>query len=205
MRPSGFGFLGLTSAGGSGVRFAENMKNANFFDQRARIFYTAKASDDLKLVTGFEIDSVFGDKAQGSINNASVGATGTGAVAFRNSGGALESDAVNLETKWVYLDFKIPSTTTRVTTGIQPIKDAFKGIFLDADIAGINTVSAFGPATVGVGYFRAYDESFMSYTSGTKINRATRGIDDLDIAAATLDYNVNKNLKVGAALLPLQR
>jgi hypothetical protein len=157
----------------------ENRKASNFFDQRARIFYTAKANDDLKLVTGFEIDSVFGDKAQGQ--------------ALRNQGGALESDATNLETKWVYLDFKIPSTPVKVTAGIQPAKDAFKGIFLDADIAGINTVTKLGPTTIGVGYFRAYDQSFFSTT------RTDRGIDDLDIVAVSADFNINKNAKVGAA------
>jgi len=171
---SGPGFLGQIT----GSKFSENRKAGNFFDSRARIFYTAKASDDLKLVTGFEIDSRFGDKAQTS---------------ERNVGGALEADATNLETKWVYLDFKIPSTPVRVTAGIQPIKDAFKGIFLDADIAGINTVSKFGPATIGVGYFRGYDESFFSST------RTDRGIDNLDIIAASIDYNINKNFKVGAA------
>jgi len=178
---SSFGYLGLGTNSGNNKTplFSEKRKASNFFDQRARIFYTAKANDDLKLVTGFEIDSVFGDKAQGQ--------------ATRNQGGALESDATNLETKWVYLDFKIPSTTTKVTAGIQPIKDAFKGIFLDADIAGINTVSTFGPATVGIGYFRGYDNSFFSS------NRLDRGIDNLDIVAASVDYNVNKNFKVGAA------
>lgn len=156
----------------------ENRKTGNYFEQRARLFYTAKASDDLKLVTAFEIDSVFGDKAQGS--------------ATRGSGAAMESDAVNLETKYVYLDFKIPSTPTKVTVGIQPIKDAFKGVFLDADLAGINTVSKFGGATVGLGYFRAYDQSYFTTTK-------TRGQDDLHIAALSGDYSVNKNLKVGAA------
>ena len=35
--------------------------NSGFIaEQRARILYTAKASDDLKLVTHFELDSRFG-------------------------------------------------------------------------------------------------------------------------------------------------
>lgn len=190
LRPDGQSRVSVTTTTNAGVVTpgvlpatptpgSEKRKSSNFFDQRARIFYTAKASDDLKLVTGFEIDSVFGDKAQGQ--------------ASRNNGGALESDATNLETKWVYLDFKIPSTPVKVTAGIQPIKDALKGIFLDADIAGINTVTKIGQATVGAGYFRAYDQSFFSTT------RTDRGIDDLDIIAVSGDYNINKNTKVGAA------
>ena len=127
-----------------------NLRLNNYFEQRARIFYNAKASDDLKLVTAFEIDSVFGDRAQGSISTAAATNT-TNVAAFRNSGGALESDAVNLETKWVYLDFKIPTTPVQVKAGIQPFKDSIKGIFADFDAAGILTTTKIGAATVNLG------------------------------------------------------
>ena len=163
----------------------------NYFEQRARLQYIAKASDDLKLVTHFEIDSVFGDRAQSGI--APANATN---FATRNSGGALEADVVNLETKSVYLDFKIPSTPVRVTAGIQPFKDAFKGILLDADIAGVNTVSTLGPATIGLGYFRAYDQSFGSLGTATT---TTRGMNNLDILALNVDFALSKDVKVGAA------
>ncbi len=151
---------------------------ANYFDQRARIFYSAKANDDLKLVTGFEIDSVFGDRAQ------SVGA--------RGFGGALESDSVNLETKWVYLDFNIPSTPVKVKAGIQPYKDVFKGIFLDADIAGLYATANYGKATTGIAYFRAYES-----TSNTGVVVAPRGTDNLDIALLEGKYRVSNDLSVG--------
>jgi len=157
----------------------ENRKANNYFEQRARLQYIAKVSDDLKLVTHFEIDSVFGDKAQGS--------------ATRGQGGALEADAVNLETKHVYLDFKIPSTPVNVKAGIQPYKDAFKGVFLDADIAGVRTVSTFGPATVGLAYFRAYDQSFFSTST------LPRGQFNLDILALDTAFAISKDLKVGAS------
>src|SRR6185369_14313437 len=62
-------FLSNYENGGSAqiVPTKSGLTAANYFEQRARIFYTAKAADDLKLVTGFEIDSVFGDKSQGGI------------------------------------------------------------------------------------------------------------------------------------------
>lgn len=169
--PSAQNFTTLTTA-------PEDLKTNNYFEQRARLQYTAKASDDLKLVTQFEIDSVFGDRAQGS--------------ATRNQGGAMESDAVNLETKHVYLDFKIPSTPVRVTAGIQAYKDAIKGVLLDADLAGINTVTKVGPATLGLAYFRAYDQSYFS-------TRTTRGMDNLDILALNASFDLSKDLQVGAA------
>lgn len=177
----------------------QNLRMNNYFEQRARIFYTAKANDDLKLVTAFEIDSVWGDKAQGSLTAANSNAVaGTTTAAFRNSGGALEADAVNLETKWVYLDFKIPSTPTRVTAGIQPFKDQLKGIFLDADVAGVLAKTSLNDLTLNVGYLRAYDQSFFS--TGAPVNTALpRGNENLDIGVVEAKYAVNKDVNVGLA------
>lgn len=176
-------FLSNYETGGAGFitpsTTKENLRANNYFEQRARLQYIAKANDNLKLVTHFEIDSVFGDKAQGS--------------ATRNQGGALEADAVNLETKNVYLDFNIPSTPVNVKAGIQPYKDAFKGAFLDADIAGVRTVSTFGPATVGLAYFRAYDQSYFSTAT------LPRGQYNLDVLALDTSFAISKDLKVGAS------
>jgi len=173
LTPNAAGRIAPTNAGTT-----ENLKLNNYFEQRTRIFYTAKASDDLKLVTGFEIDSVFGDKAQGSTT--------------RNNGGALESDATNLETKWVYLDFKIPSTPTRVTAGIQPIKDSLKGIFFDADVAGILTSTKAGSATINAGYFRGYDQSY--FTTNTP-----KGQQNLDIGLLEGKFAISKDISVTGA------
>jgi len=162
-----------------------NQKVNNYFEQRSRLFYTAKANDDLKLVTAFEIDSVFGDRAQ-SGTYATVGGTG------RNQGGALESDTVNLETKWVYLDFKIPSTPINVSAGIQPFKDQLKGIFLDADIAGIVTNTKAGAAAIKVGYLRAYDQSYFS-------TGRPRGMDNLEVGVVEAKFALSKDASIGAA------
>jgi hypothetical protein len=174
---------------------SENLKTNNYFEQRARIFYTAKASDDLKLVTGFEIDSVWGDYAQGGFTRSTTGNTGTvnAGTAFRNSGGAMESDAVNLETKWVYLDFKIPSTPIQTKVGIQAAKDSLKGIFLDADLAGIMTSSKVGSTTINVGYYRAYDNSYMTTGAAAK----NRGQEDLHIGALEAKFALSKDLNLG--------
>jgi hypothetical protein len=181
------------------ISSSDRLRSQNYFEQRARIFYTAKASDDLKLVTGFEIDSDWGDKAQGSLPNAggSTGATGGfSTAAFRNSGGALEADAVNLETKWVYLDFQIPSTPTRVSAGIQAFKDSLKGIFFDFDGAGLLTTTKLGnAATVSLGYIRGYDQSFFA----TGNQAVPKGNENLDIGVVEAKFAVNKDLNVGAS------
>lgn len=173
MENSGAGFYNPANA------ITDKPRVNNYFEQRARIFYTAKASDDLKLVTGFEIDSRFGDAAQGS--------------GGRGLGGALESDSVNLETKHVYLDFNIPKTKVNVKAGIQPVKDTLKGVFFDADVAGVKATAKAGKATMTGGYYRAYDNSFLN----TAVQ--ARGTNTLDIAALEADYAISKNAKVGMA------
>ncbi|MDR3579374.1 MAG: hypothetical protein P4L44_05400 [Oryzomonas sp.] len=173
----------------------QNLRTQNYFEQRARIFYTAKASDDLKLVTGFEIDSDWGDKAQGSLPDAGGSASQFSTAAFRNSGGALEADAVNLETKWVYLDFKIPSTPTRVSAGIQAFKDSLKGIFFDFDAGGVMTTTKMGNTTVNLGYIRGYDQSFFAVGS----NSLPKGNENLDIGVVEAKVAVTKDINVGAS------
>jgi hypothetical protein len=186
-------FLSNYENGGSAqiVPTKPGLTAANYFEQRARIFYTAKAADDLKLVTGFEIDSVFGDKSQGGITTGST----INSTAFRNSGGALDSDAVNLETKWVYLDFNIPSTPLNIKAGIQPYKDAFKGIFLDADIAGVYASAKYGNAQTALGYFRPYEA--LAISTGSAV--APRGTDNFDVAVLEGKFSPSKDLAVGGA------
>lgn len=173
---------------------SENLKVNNYFEQRSRLFYTAKASDDLKLVTAFEIDSIFGDRAQSGTTPAAqtVGTAAFTGATGRNEGGALESDTVNLETKWVYLDFKIPSTSVRVSAGIQPFKDQLKGIFLDADVAGVVATGKAGPATIKTGYLRAYDQSYF----GTG---RPRGMDNLEIGVVEAKFALSKDASIGTA------
>ncbi len=175
---SSFYAPGTTQNGLVTPEVAKKQSNT-YFEQRARIFYTAKANDDLKLVTGFELDARFGDTAQGS--------------ATRNGGGALESDAVSLETKHVYLDFNIPSTKVNVKAGIQPVKDAIKGVFFDADVAGIKATAKAGKATITGGFYRAYDQALFTTSN------ATKGTQTLDIYAVEADYAISKDAKLGLA------
>jgi len=125
-----------------GAAKQENYRTANYFEQRARVQYTAKASNDLKLVTHFELDSRFGGN----------GNTGYKGIIGGNDSGQLGADSLTLETKHVYLDFNAGSTNVKV--GIQPYKDAFKGIYLDEDLSAIATKTKVGTATIGVAYAR---------------------------------------------------
>ena len=104
----------FNDGGGGAVKPSISSPTSNYIEQRARLMYIAKANDDLKLVTHFEIDSRWGDNSYGSNNT------------WRNNGGGIGADQTNLETKNVYLDFNIPSTPLNVKLGIQGFDDGYK-------------------------------------------------------------------------------
>jgi hypothetical protein len=150
-----------------------NAPTENYFVQRARLGYTAKASDSVKLVTLFELDYTFW-------GNSSY-ATG------RNSGGALGADSVNIETKNIFLDLNYPMLSTRI--GMQGVDDAFKGSIFSADMAGIKFGHNYTNASVAAGFFR-WNDSGADFGLGKKVN---------DMFMLDAKYNLNKNLKVGGA------
>ena len=116
---------------------------SDFFEQRLRLGYTAKVDDRLKLVTKFELDfGYYGDASYG------VGA---------NEGAAIGGDQVNLETKWVYLDFTSPASDTNVKVGLQEYLDSFEGTLIWADAAGVVLARPFGKANLSLGFFRLFD------------------------------------------------
>jgi hypothetical protein len=159
---------------------ADTTTSRSWVEQRARLFYTAKANDNLKLVTGFELDSYWGKDSYDSL------------ATRRNSGGALGSDSVNIETKWVYLDFNCPITGANFKVGMQGLNDSYKGLIVGAgaDAAGIQISKAFGPATTTVGWFRLDDRNTATANAG----KVTRDLWMLDGKV-----NVTKDIKVGGS------
>ena len=159
--------------------YGENRPMNNYFEQRARIQYTAKASDDLKLVTHFEINNRFGN-----INTV----TGTkGAVDV--SGSDLDTDGLSLVTKHVYLDFNL-GNNFNTKLGLQPYKDTIKGLFIDADIPAIMTTTKLGAYTLGVGFSRYADDS------GTTSSPLRLGDNDKDLFILDNTFAISKDTKV---------
>lgn len=112
-------------------------QHLNRFDQRLRMFIDFVSSENLKVVTKFETNTVWGSQAQAYNSN-----TGSGNVG---------ADTGSLNIKNVYVDFKIPQTPLKATVGVQGINlvdswiidDDFSAALLHADLK---------PFTVIIGY-----------------------------------------------------
>lgn len=157
-------------------RLSNNSHSGFFAEQRARLQYIAKANDNLKLVTHFELDSRFGGVTGGYKG-----------IATGNDAGNIDADQLTLETKNVYLDFNAFDTNFKV--GIQPWNDAYKSLFLLADMAGAQVTKKFDPITASLAWFRMDDKDTTAGTPG----RLTA-----DLIAADVKFAVNKDLILGA-------
>ena len=105
--------------------------NQNFVDQRLRVFMRFIASENLQLVTGWEMDTLWG----GSLAKVQRG----------------HRDTINVELKHAYIDFLIPCTPVRAKVGLQPL--AFiNGWIVDEDFTAANLTATFDPVTVTAGY-----------------------------------------------------
>jgi hypothetical protein len=174
--PSAQGFFNpvfTVDGKGNKVPLAKDAPTANFFDQRARLSYIAKFNDSVRLVTQFELDYSFWGNS--SYTNG------------RNQGGAIGADTVNLETKHVFLELK-PVPTTVVRVGMQPFDDAFKGVFVSADMVGAQATASCGKSTALLGFYRFND------AGGDVLGRKSR-----DMFALDYKYDLTKSLKVGGA------
>lgn len=147
-------------------------KTQNYFVQRVRLGYTAKADDNVKLVTQFEFDyNYWGNSSY---------------TEGRGTGGAIGADSVNMETKHLYLDLNYPAVHAKI--GMMPHNDSFKGLLFDADMAGVLLSHDYSNAGVSAGFFRFQD------SADSELGKNTADMFSLDGK-----YTVSKDLSVGAA------
>lgn len=165
-------FYDLSNYNAAGT-LANDAKTQNYFVQRVRLGYTAKANEEVKLVTKFELDYNFW-------GNSSY-------EAKRGGGGALGADGINLETKNLYLDLNVVNGLN-AKIGMQGYNDSFKGIIFDADMAGILLAHNYDNAGVTAGFFRFSDR-----------NTSTIGRNTHDMFSLDGRYNISKETKIGAA------
>jgi len=179
-----FGYLTNAETGGTGFNLRDNSANTFFAEQRARLMYIAKASDDLKLVTQFELDSRFGGMTAGKYQS--------------NDAGGLDADQVTLETKNFYLDFNIPATPVNMKVGTQPFNDAFQGIFSAMDATGVVASAKVGAFTPTLGWFRLSDNNFDAATG------LLPGDHVADLIVLDGKFALNKDITLGASYYNVQ-
>lgn len=178
-------FMGYESNMFNGLQanLGNNAGSGWIAEQRARLQYIAKANDDLKLVTHFELDSRFG-----GVTGGYKGTTG-------NDSGNLDADQLTLETKNVYLDFNCPITGTNVKAGLQPWADSYQSLFLLADMTGLQATKKFGAATANLGWFRFSDQ-------GVKATKP--GDTTADLIVVDGKFALNKDITLGASYYNVQ-
>jgi hypothetical protein len=161
---------------------AKDAPTENYFVQRIRLNYNAKASDNVKLVTQFQIDYKYWGKSSYEQDF--------------HGGSALGSRGLNLQIRQGYLDLDYPSYV-HAKIGMQTIDDAFKGIVFSSLAAGVNLSHEYTNASVGAGFFRFDDSNNKAIdgtSGGTTVGKNTRDMFSLDGK-----YSISKDLKVGAA------
>lgn len=182
------GFYG-NSFDGVGIPLSADSSSGFFAEQRARINYIAKANDDLKLVTHFELDTRFGGK---KITDGK-GYLGT---YNGNDAGNLDADQLTLETKQIYLDFNCPITKANVKAGLQGWADSYQSLFGLADMTGVYVSKKLDSVTASAGWFR--------YKDDTTTALARPGDQTSDLLVVDAKFAASKDAKIGLSYYGLQ-
>jgi hypothetical protein len=119
--------------------------SGQYVTQRFRMYFNAIASENLKVVYKSEVDTEWGDGGDYKVTD-SNGNEQT-VFANRNDGGGLGGDRVNMETKNIYLEFMVPDTPVKVTTGLQGVA-LHRGWFMDDDVSALRFDMNFDPMTI---------------------------------------------------------
>jgi hypothetical protein len=153
----------------------QDAPTAAYVEQRLRTKFSF-GEENVKAVWFLETDfSAYGDSAGG----ASPGA------AARNVGGALGGDKINLETKNIYLWFKLPNTSLDFTVGLASQSDGYAGlIYGGADMAGIFMTGKYEPVTYKLGWAKLYENDVQKW-------------DDLTLYIGEVNFAPTKGSKMG--------
>jgi hypothetical protein len=170
---------------------------AAYVEQRFRAKFSF-GEENVKAVWFIETDfSAFGDVAGAANTGASV-TDNAGLVqpvasgASRNGGGALGADRINLETKNIYIWFKLPNTSLDFTVGLQNQSDAYAGLLYGAaDMAGIFATGKMEPVSYKLGWAKLYENNNLK-------------ADDLTLYVAEANLAPTKDAKVGLNFYFLQ-
>ena len=150
----------------------------------------AFGTENVQAVWFLESDMIWGDAAGGT--PVTVGASTYTGGAQRNSGGALGADRIQIETKNLYLWFKVPDTSVGVTVGLQNQSDDYAGlIYGGADMAGVFVTGKYEPVTYKLGFAKLYEN-------------LTQKSDDMTLYVASAKFTPMKDVKLGLNFYYLQ-
>lgn len=165
-------------SGGPSIRTDAAEQTNAYIHQSSRLKFDV-GTEVARAVVHFESDMTWGE-----------GAAQNGA---RNGGGALSADSIQLETKEVYLFFKIPDTSVTAKVGMQSWNDHYAGIFANAaDMAGIFLGGQFEPVKWTFGYAKLFENSGAASPSG-----GFEQNDDVDLYVASADFTPAKDMSLG--------
>jgi hypothetical protein len=130
---------------------ANHSHDGSITEQKARLNYSGKVDDDLKLVAQFDVSFLFGQgQYMEGYQNASLKQPGYA------DGGGLGGGEVDIRTKALYVDYRIENTPVRFKAGLQPFTDAYKGTILSNVAAGIVSSYETDKFVVNAGWFRLH-------------------------------------------------
>jgi hypothetical protein len=166
----------LIKTGSPGI---ETDRTRAFTEMRNRLRFEI-GDENVKGVTFFEIDGVFGDFG---------GNTG------RNQGFASNGDSINIETKNVFVWFKVPNTSWNFTVGLQGYTDEFAGlIFGYSDQAGVVANFKYDPVNFRLTWLKIRDD----VTGGGPANNAwtstNAGGNEADYYAVDAKFTPTKDM-----------
>ena len=173
-----------------------DMQTSGYVEQRFRMRFSF-GEENVKAIAFFEIDfGSWGDSAGGAAPGA----------AARNVGGALGGDKVNLETKNIYLWFKVPNTSLDLAVGLQSQTDSFYGLLYGgADMAGIFATGKYEPVNWKLGWARLYENDVQEWDDVTlymgAVNFLPSKASKLGLSAYYITDDSQKAVS-GAASLP---
>ena len=155
---------------------ADSKKAESQIDQRFRLRYQNNLNEYVHFVYFGEVDVPWGQPSKGGIGG----------------GGKSSGDGVNVETKNVYLDFKIPDSIFSFRTGLQGFGDNFDNVLIADDVNGVQANMAFAPNFgTTLAYFK-FDEGTDTPVTGKRTIR--NHADDVDFYALKNKLKVNDGL-----------
>lgn len=147
-------------------------KNSHsFIDQRFRPKVDYKLNDYVSLTYFAEIDTVWGE-----------------------GGGVIGTDGINVETKQIFVDFKIPDTASKARIGLQYLNDPFQNIIFADDMAAVNVSGKLGPVDYQAIYAKFNEGAGTENGLGARFNA-----DDVDLYGLTLGHKYGDFASAGVS------